>query len=199
MKYVVIDVETSGTDPDHCQILEIGAVIEDTANILPIEEIPKFKCIINHPYYLGNAFAINMNARIFDILADKSKHSEHSVVVPAQVTQLFCLWIQNEYFGKSLSPSHYTQGLELEEPINIAGKNFGVFDKLFLDKLPNWQQTIKCNRRFIDPAVLFVDWKHDVALPDLNQCLERANIERKVTHNALEDSIDTLLCLRAKY
>jgi DNA polymerase III epsilon subunit-like protein len=199
MKYVVIDVETTGIDFENCQTLEIGAVIEDTLKILPVEELPKFKCIINHQKYSGSAFAINMNARIFDIIANKSKHQENNVVFPEQVTEMFFTWIQREYFGLNAKDSHYTQGMDFEEAINIGGKNFGVFDKLFLDKIPKWTEKIKCHRRFIDPAILFVDWKNDSTIPDLNTCLSRAGIKKEVSHNALEDAIDTLMCLRARY
>lgn len=33
MKYVSIDIETSGLDPEINNVLSIGAVIEDTANL----------------------------------------------------------------------------------------------------------------------------------------------------------------------
>ena len=42
MKYISIDIETTGLDPENCQILSIGAVIEDTLNQLPFEELPTF-------------------------------------------------------------------------------------------------------------------------------------------------------------
>jgi hypothetical protein len=77
MKYVVIDIETTGVDPENNQILEFGAVIEDSANPLPIEEIPKFKCVILHDSYNGSAFAINLNRRIFDILAQFEGAKNH--------------------------------------------------------------------------------------------------------------------------
>jgi oligoribonuclease (3'-5' exoribonuclease) len=198
MKYVVIDVETTGVDSTNCQVLEIGAVIEDTSNVLPIEELPKFKCIINHPQYSGSAFAINMNARIFDILSKATLHQKNNVVLPSKVTEMFIDWLNKNYFNLDSYDLRHNDS-ELSGPINIAGKNFGVFDKLFLDNIPNWKEKIKCHRRFIDPAILFVDWKNDSTIPDLNTCLERANIKKEVSHNALEDAIDTLMCLRAKY
>jgi hypothetical protein len=83
--------------------------------------------------------------------------------------------------------------------LNVAGKNFGTFDKVFLERLPRWKQLIKMRSRILDPAILFVDWKSDDALPGLTLCKERSNVEGEVTHNALEDAIDVVAVLRTKY
>lgn len=194
MKYVVIDIETTGVDPENNQILEFGAVIEDSANPLPIEEIPKFKCIVNHKSITGSPFAINMNARIFNILAEfhsakeielRNKIAkEHNILDTRSMCIYFASWVrENGLLG----------------PINIAGKNYAVFDKLFLDQTESWKYEVNCERRFLDPSILFVDWEKDIKLPSLDDCLQRAGIPTQVTHDALQDAIDTLLCFRAKY
>jgi hypothetical protein len=53
--------------------------------------------------------------------------------------------------------------------------------------------------RILDPAILFVDWQEDRALPGLDDCKKRAGVSGKVTHNALEDAIDVVAVLRTKY
>ena len=58
---------------------------------------------------------------------------------------------------------------------------------------------VKFRNRIIDPAVLYVDWKNDTALPGLEECKKRAGIPGSVSHNALEDAWDTLQVIRAKY
>ena len=83
--------------------------------------------------------------------------------------------------------------------ITPAGKNFNAFDKIFLERLPKWKLFFYLRSRVIDPAIYFVDWFNDDALPSLGKCKERANISGVVTHNALEDAIDVLLLLRTKY
>ena len=83
--------------------------------------------------------------------------------------------------------------------ITAAGKNFGTFDKLFLEQIPRWNQIVKFRSRIIDPSILFVDWKNDEQLPSLNECKERANVPGVVTHNALEDAWDVIQTLRTKY
>jgi hypothetical protein len=84
-------------------------------------------------------------------------------------------------------------------PITVAGKNFAVFDKLFLEKLPNWNDTFELRRRFIDPATLFTDWQNDEYLPDLATCKKRAEINGIVTHDALEDAWDVIQLMRTQY
>ena len=69
MKYVSIDIETSGLDINTCQILEIGAIVEDCANRLPFDQLPKLKLTIDRQSVSGQPYAINMNARIFRLLA----------------------------------------------------------------------------------------------------------------------------------
>lgn len=198
MKFVLIDLETTGIDEENNQILEFGAVIEDTNKKLPLQKLPMLKCIIKHDMYMGGAFAINMNKRIFDILAkaesirDKNQRAEfefeNGIMTLDEAIMNFVRFIKMYYFENGI-----------EEPINIAGKNFPSFDKLFLDKSPTWKKNVKFERRFIDPAILFVDWNNDKRLPSLDDCLKRAGIDRSVQHDAVQDCIDVLLCLRTKY
>lgn len=197
MKYVVIDVETTGIDPLDNQILEFGAVIEDSNTCLPIEEIPKFKCVVQYDSYHGSPIAINMNARIFKLLAEHDSIKDvfarqefarvNNIFKPFQLPSKFLEWIIKH--DKSM----------LESPLNIAGKNYAAFDKLFLDGVDGWQEKVKCERRFLDPSMIHVDWKNDKRLPSLDECLKRAGVDTNVTHDALQDAIDTLLCIRADY
>jgi hypothetical protein len=83
--------------------------------------------------------------------------------------------------------------------LNVAGKNFGTFDKLFLQELPWWQKLIRTRQRVLDPAILCVDWVNDTSLPSLTVCKERMNVEGIVTHNALEDAWDVIEILRKFY
>jgi oligoribonuclease (3'-5' exoribonuclease) len=204
MKFVVIDIETTGTNPNDHKIIEFGAVIEDATNVLPIEQLPTFKCIVKQKYgnYNGSAYAINMNQRIFEILAsydsaktleEKEKiKQEHNIIESEDLVKTFVAWVKENYLINNSSKTVCVKNM------NIAGKNYATFDKLFIDKVDYYNE-IKYSRRIIDPAILFVDWVNDDELPNLDTCLKRAGINRQVTHNALEDAIDVLLCLRTKY
>src|ERR671920_1325386 len=68
MHYVSIDLETTGTHPGRHQIIEFGAVIENTNRATELQNLPRFKRIVKHAEYTGQAFAINLNARIFQEL-----------------------------------------------------------------------------------------------------------------------------------
>lgn len=186
MKFISIDTETTGIDKEKCQVIEIGAIIEDTSNILPYEQLPKFECIVEWPEYTGSAFAINLNKRIFDILSKSNNEDvrkEHNIVKHYEVA---------EKFRKFLNEN----GFKDKEPINVAGKNFARFDWDFLYKLPRWSSNIQFSQRVIDPAILCVDWKTDLRMPNSNECKERSGLGDFVSHKAIEDAWDVIQVLR---
>lgn len=219
MKFCSIDIETTGLDPERNQILSIGAIIEDTTKKLSFEDIPKFNAIILHHELTGSPRAITMNKDIISLMGEylegdkdvRKKHDEHSgfqFLEPDEVAKAFFdfLWRNgfNYTFGgvgkeaRVIDGKYYPlfNGNTKSILINVAGKNFGTFDKLFLEKLPWWKKLIQPKQRIIDPSILFCDFNNDDALPSLTKCKERAGIEGIVTHNALEDAWDVILLLR---
>ena len=69
-----------------------------------------------------------------------------------------------------------------------AGKNFASFDRQFLKRLPRFEQVVKLSHRTIDPAILFFRLDDD-RLPDSKTCYERAGLDNKVAHTAVEDAL----------
>ena len=69
MKYVSIDIETTGLNPDKCQIIEFAAVVDDLQDQQPIEKLPKFQTYIRHESYTGEPYALAMHSNIFKKLA----------------------------------------------------------------------------------------------------------------------------------
>ena len=228
MKYVSIDIETTGLDPEKCEILSIGAVIEDTNNPLPLDQLPSFHVAIKRENITGSMFAINMNKDLIETIVnyqsangDKAKQEivENSFMRflhEDEVAIEFYYFLYKNGLMNDKGNQPLISGQVSDHPIygmvpainqrvipsghiNVAGKNFGTFDKVFLQKLPRWKQLIKMRNRILDPAILFVDWKSDDALPGLGLCKERSKIEGVVTHNALEDAIDVVSVLRTKY
>lgn len=221
MKYVSIDIETSGLDHEKNCILSFGAIIEDTQKKLPYEECPKFNAIILQREIIGSPRAITMNKNIISMIAeylegdDETKqnyqtHSDYLFLERDDVVQKFYdfLWVNGYMMHiETLKNVRIVDGIPFPmfngttPPItlNVAGKNFGTFDKLFLQQLPWWQKLIKTRQRVLDPAILCVDWNKDNALPSLTTCKERTNIEGIVTHNALEDAWDVIQVLRKFY
>jgi len=233
MIYVSIDVETTGLNPDECEILSIGAIIEDTKNILPYEELPKFHVAILHENVKGSLFALNMNKELIDTIVHyqtAETQDEKNDLVHMTGMQ----FLRKEDAAEAFYHFLYLNGISNPLPlgdmnvnmnqhvkavghkgkivmapmigmktkpvtITVAGKNFGTFDKLFLERLPRWKQVVKFRNRIIDPAILYTDWKNDDSLPGLELCKERAELGNIVSHNALEDAWDTLRVIRLKY
>ena len=218
MKYVSIDIETSGLNHDMNHVLSIGAIIEDTNNKLPYEELPKFNAIILQNNIQGSPRAVTMNKEIISLMGDYlegtdevrktlNSNSGYEFYEEEDVVKAFYKFVWSNGFATLDSPSTHVNGKLTPiidgktKPItlNVAGKNFGTFDKLFLVELPWWQKLIRTRQRVLDPAILCVDWVNDDSLPSLTTCKERMNVEGIVTHNALEDAWDVIEILRKFY
>ena len=204
MIYISIDLETTGLDPDTCQILEVGAVLEDTNNILPINELPTYHAFIRPEKgnISGNVFALHMNANIIEKLKNEKEYSdEYNYISIDELADDFLLWLHKQ--GLEIkSKEKIIDGVVKKEnwcTINVAGKNFAGFDKKFLNLVPDFNKKIHIRQRVIDPAVLFVDWHNDETLPTLDQCKQKANIAGVVTHNAVDDALDVIKLLRTNY
>ena len=225
MKYISIDLETTGLEKDRYQILSFGAIIEDTENKLPFSEIPKFHAAILHNELTGSPFALNMNKQIIEAIVHyqtAGDQDEKNDLVQMtgmrfyhedQVVEGFYRWLYDNGMVE-LDPNFLNQMVTRDEngkiypmitsktkpvTINVAGKNFASFDKHFIERLPRWKQLIRIRQRIIDPAVIFTDWKNDDSLPSLDKCKKRAKIQGEVTHDALEDAWDVIELLRTQY
>ena len=204
MKYVSIDIETTGLDRDLCKILSIGAVIEDTNNPLPLDELPTFHCAILRDSFHGEFVAINMNAKLIETITryKTSKTLEEKKSISIETGMRF---LREDEVLHNLAPWLLMNGIPADSNtsnkiyITVAGKNFATFDKVFLEKLPRWRELISIRQRIIDPSILFTDWESDESLPSLLQCKQRAGISGEVTHNAVEDAMDVIQILRTQY
>jgi len=214
MIYTSIDIETSGLDSEKHKVLSIGAIIEDTEKKLSYEDCPKFNVIVLQNEITGSPRALTMNKEIIAMIGEylegtnetrhlMNTHSDYSFYEKDEVVKKFYefLWV-NGYGDAVPNQLLVTSKIDSNsKPItlNVAGKNFGTFDKLFLQELPWWQKLIRTRQRVLDPAILMVDWKNDKSLPNLTTCKERADIQGIVTHNALEDAWDVIEVLRKFY
>lgn len=224
MKYISIDIETTGLDRDLCQVLSIGAVIEDTNNIKPLEELPTFHAVIKRESVYGSIFALNLNRDLIKTMVNYSTaqdQDEKNDIVNMTGMQFynedevveaffqFCYRNGVVEFDDKLVGKHVKIVNGITYPIlssnmdkvhfTAAGKNFASFDQQFLVKLPRWKQVFAIRSRVLDPGILFVDWKNDESVPSLDVCKQRAGIDGAVTHNAVEDAIDVVKLLRKQY
>lgn len=226
MKYCSVDIETTGLDRDKHQVLSIGAIIEDTELKLPYDQIPKFYGIILRHEISGSPRALTMNKEIIEMIGAYIEGDKNTKIVMEQkygkvfyeeddIIPDFYRFLYRNGFNYVVDPkfSNLNQMTEKIDgitypaingktkpiTINVAGKNFGTFDKPFLMKLPWFQKLITIRQRILDPAILCVDWKNDEALPNLTECMKRTGVSGIVTHNALEDAWDVIQVLRKNY
>lgn len=223
MKYVSIDIETTGIDNENTQTLSIGLVVEDTVDVKPLAELPQLEIAIIRERIEGEIFAINMNRQLIaDILEYKMAHTDeerkeierrtgreymYEEDVAKRIFQF--LWDNGALDGKMDFTGHieivngkqYPALTSKMKPFyfNAAGKNFANFDNRFLERLPRWKQCLKARGRTLDPSVLYIDWKNDEAAPGLAKCKERAGLGGVVTHNAIEDAMDVVMLFRKFY
>lgn len=159
---ISMDLETTGLDPNTCQILEIAAFCDKG----------QFHCYIDNDLIQGEPYALHMNREILKMIAE---HKE-LLVHPDAVARVFVKWLDTVSNRK----------------VTIAGKNFAAFDKIFLDKLPGWREMSKkhFHHRIIDVGNLY--WEpgiDDDTLPDLKMCMHRALMIGNVPHTALSDAV----------
>jgi len=168
LPYVSIDLETTGLNPDYCQILEFGAVFDNWKG--PISQLKRFQRYILHDQITGEPFALQMNAALLRKIATY-KFGDAGFCLSRYLYGEFRLWLRE------------CCGWDITKNITPAGKNFATFDLRFLRPLG-----FDCfHRRTLDPALLY--WRpEDTILPDSKTCLDRAGLGSKVAHTALEDA-----------
>jgi len=226
MIYISIDTETTGLNPETCQLLSFGAIVEDTEKKLPFEEIPKFHCAIlrgERDVIQGELYALNMNRYLIEKITmyatARDQDEKNDLVHMTRMQFLREEEVAKAFFhflidAGAITPEFdYTKTVEIVNGktypmlttkmkpfhLNVAGKNFHSGDQTYIERLPRWKQIFRIRHRHIDPSVLFVDWKNDESMPNLGVCKERAKVDGIVTHDALEDAWDVVQLLRTQY
>lgn len=166
MKYVSIDIETTGLDPDKCQVVEIAAVV-DSGLDTPIKELPAFRFICVRDQYTGDPYALSMHARLFEQIA--TGRYPRQVIKPNYVElwgnpnnfpMVFANWLRSQ----KISPVAF----------NVVGKNFANFDSRFLRRMVD-AGCINWNYRIMDVGSMYVR-PGDRWLPSTGECCERAGL-----------------------
>lgn len=189
MKFVSIDIETTGLNPKEHQIIEFAAVIADTDGATPVDEFPSFRRLVFHgDGYKVQPYAATMHVELWKELAQKSIVDENCCY-SGSLEQELANWLRDHGFEEVKDPlkDPLRDDANKLESIVAAGKNFGAFDLQFLLNNNHWGRLVKFSHRTLDPAMLFL--RHDDEKPpSLKQCMERAGIPGEVPHTALEDA-----------
>lgn len=192
MRYVSIDIETSGLNPEAHNVIEFGAVVDDM--VTPINDLPRFHRYVVQDSYCCQAGAIAMNKDIFEILSkyDKNipmKAQEYPFTDNNLLISEFITWlVQNNVICSEENPETFT----------VAGKNFFGFDLHFIRKL-SFGHKLRIKHRGIDPGTLYWNPFSDNEIPDLQECLRRAGIDEIVTHTSVEDALCVVKLVRSRY
>ena len=189
MVYLSLDIETTGLDPDTCDVLEVGIYYEDTEVRASRDRLPCFHQYIWKDTYNGEPYALAMNQRIFQKILDLRK--QH---LKGEDTPEFCPHVD-------LLADRFYQWLaryDIKLPIPIGGKNVAGFDLPFMKNFQGWSQ-FKFHHRVIDPGMLYFNALNDKVPPDLKECKRRAKLPEVVSHEALDDAWDVIQLVREKF
>lgn len=184
MKYVSIDLETTGLDnkgPE--KILQISMIVEDTNNLKPLDQLPHFTAFIKQSEITGEPYALAMNYWILDIISGRKENNTNYPIISLKELYAQASEFLNEHFPKGSGK------------IPFAGKNVAMFDYNFL---PSGLQK-RVSYRIIDPTSMFIDWKKDEKPPGLGEIKKRLGLEEVVTHDAFDDALDVIKILRTQY
>lgn len=210
MKFIAIDVETGGLDPQAHSLLEIGLVNQD--------EQWRRIVLVDEGYYLLSAFAVQMHSALFKEIFNMLESDEWKNRPPrpggpeAQPPVAYYKPNPMTYFVDVTDNSEELAAVfddclsELsglaEGEINVAGKNFAAFDGPFLEAAGVYEHDcdspFSFHRRVLDPAILWAE-PGDEALPDLKTCLERAGLEPHVAHSGVADALNVVRLVHAAF
>lgn len=229
MKYVSLDIETTGLSPVHHDVLEVGAVLDDLSVQAPLGELPRFHCYVlphDEKGYRGDPFALAMNHRILDRIAKRGKPVHHPAdavpegtlfLHPGEVAHYFAGWARKHglltdraarYAAEERDPNSVEKAMpapSLEDiKFVVAGKNVAGFDLPFLrSRIPGWEH-LRISHRVLDPAMLYFDPSEDLVPPNLHDCLVRSGMGSRhdhslVAHEAIADALQVIQLLRVKF
>jgi oligoribonuclease len=189
MRYVSLDLETTGGNADRHQIIELAAVIEDTRQLRPLPELPAFRRVVRHAEYVGTAGALALNARLLEELARKDDNPE--LCTPLELVPQLREFLLRHGFKPDKKDC---------VAVTLAGKNIGSFDVPFLRQLPGWGTLVRHEPALLDPAAFYLNWRKDTRLPTMSICKARAHFaDDTVAHQALADALDVVELLRPFY
>lgn len=193
-KFVALDLETTGTNPQKDQILQIAAVVFDSQDLdTPIEKLPSFNVLVRHEEYHGSAYALQMNAGILKKLANgegavpyDARRSLCGFLDETKVEQATLIGFNVMSFDlpflKNFNPSrparrYYTASNDFEDAWNAPSRfeTNRVMGQFF-------------KHRGVDSGSLFAN----ADVPQDSKTLMAELLHKEVSHDALEDCWDTI-------
>jgi hypothetical protein len=191
MKYLSIDIETTGLEPERNQMIEFGCVIEDTLHPeIPVQNLPSFRALIPRKTYVISPFCLGMHTRLLDELRGQIPQDDGCYYIIDIIKDPSTTYVCAPDALESVFQAWLWKQLPDVKKYVVAGKNFWGFDNKFL----NFKK-IKFHHRTLDPVMLYIKPEDEVP-PSLVTCCERAGIELKDYHTAVGDASTVIELIR---
>lgn len=190
MKYISIDIESTGLDIEQHDIIEFAAVIDDLKNPQPLDQLPVFHSYIKKRIYSGDPSALAMHAEIFRRIAENDQ-DKYNIEDINNLMVYFRNWLSRNNYPFSVKKGEYS--------VNVAGKNAANFDIPFLKKkITDWSG-VSFHHRILDVGSLYFRPEIDLEIPSSKICMERAGLSGDVAHTAEEDAMMVVKLIRKAY
>lgn len=204
-KFISIDIETLGLNPNVCDVIEFGAVYEDTDNQVPLDKLPRFHRYLfkENGMYRGELEALAMHGKIFKSMVDikraesiQPQLGKLSKVNYSNILSHFRAWLCQVGYFNIENTNKWCKNPDEWPSVLVAGKNFSGFDLNFIKSHFESVPEIRFKHRTIDPSMMYFDPKVDEGPPSLSECRFRAGLNPMVSHNAIDDAISVIEVLR---
>lgn len=168
--FVSIDIETTGTDPNKHDILEVACV----------KFVQGVKTDVLHlmVHYPGHIRVWEDDTLLFHLRQNRIEYFLRNTA-KVELVKHENVWHQmNCFFGGK---------------VWVGGKNFAAFDLGFIRRLPGYTPGI-IRSRSLDLGNLMI-YPDDTGVPDTKECYKRLGVADEVAHTALEDAILVGKCI----
>lgn len=199
MRYVALDIETTGLDPDYCQILQVAAVVDDwpanrtshDGEELPIGRLPTFEAILRHEVMHGEPIALTMNAELIAAIGKAPVTEGTSVPISYRNRSVPVFFVRDRLFS---ALAEFLKGALGEPPYIAAGRNVAGFDLQFF---PDWARAL-FHYRVLDVSSMAMGarpalWQAD-RLPSCDKIIDHV-----AAHDAIHDATDVIRTVRKLY
>lgn len=164
MKYVSIDIETLGLNPD-APIIEVACVFVENGECLGEEQT----YVCHDSYDNCEPYAMAMHPETLKIIADGPQEGTINI----------------DWVGQWLA--HFLDKYGFYGKITFAGKNAAKFDIPMLQRQSKSFDRIKPHHRVLDPGSMYVR-RGDDEIQSLSTILESQGLDGTVSHTALDDA-----------
>jgi len=174
--YVAIDIETTGLDPETCEVLEIAMVAD--VRTLSVRDCPAIRLVIDSgDTVCGQHKALAMNASLLAYI-DRGNGVELEIAMK----QL------NRWMSDNTSPGFCT----------ALGKNVGSFDWQFLKRLKDFPAH-RFEHRFMDVGSLYATGEGMISQASLIPQIAQEAAIPGCEHEAVYDARMSLALARKKW